>query len=106
MSSYQCMYLVPKSIYNAYLNHNSPVKEALSSVYIRQMNNLDVNPGAAVTIRNDDNYVKEHPSMIKDYALQENGQINSPIETNVNNESSYSGGGGGGGDGGGGGGGG
>lgn len=43
------MYLIPKSLYNVYLQNNSPIKEEMSSTQVRQLNNYD---GGNVTICN------------------------------------------------------
>ena len=48
MSSYRSMYLVSQRDYNLLLSPNHP------STYYRQINNVDVNDGGKVTIRNDD----------------------------------------------------
>jgi len=48
MSSYRSMYLVSQRDYNILLSPNHP------STYYRQINNVDVNDGGKVTIRNDD----------------------------------------------------
>lgn len=59
-SSYSSMYLIPKSLYNLMLNRASSTTSkdslAAAAVNIRQLNNLDVNDGGKVTIRNDDHY--------------------------------------------------
>jgi hypothetical protein len=52
MSSYEKMYLIPKAVYNVYLQGDSPIKDVMSSVHIRQLNNVevDVNDGGNFTI--------------------------------------------------------
>jgi len=51
------MYLIPQSLYNTFLDHkDKPIRDGASTINIRQLNNLDVNEGGQVTIRNDDNY--------------------------------------------------
>jgi hypothetical protein len=54
MTEYEKMYLIPKSLYHVYLQSNSPIKDELSSVHVRQLNNLDVdvNSGGNFTIYN------------------------------------------------------
>ena len=53
MSSYSCMYLIPKNDYNKLVNDAAEPKQ-VGGLLIRQLNNLDVNEGGKVTIRNDD----------------------------------------------------
>src|SRR6266487_2494933 len=43
MSQYEKMYMIPKSLYNVYLQSNSPIKDEMSSVYVRQLNKVNVN---------------------------------------------------------------
>src|SRR6266446_5674908 len=43
MSQYEKMFLIPKSLYNVYLQSNSPIKDEMSSVYVRQLNRVNVN---------------------------------------------------------------
>jgi hypothetical protein len=55
MSSYGCMYLIPKSLYNTYLTQGDrTVREAASSINIRQLNNIS--NGQKTTIQNNDNF--------------------------------------------------
>ena len=57
MSSNQCMYLLPKTVYEKLASEGDDnIKNTLASGQLRQLNNLDVHDGGRVVIRNDDHY--------------------------------------------------
>ena len=62
MSTFECMYLIPRDVYNTLIIRGDKItKQALSSGAVRQLNNLDVREGGRVIIRNDDHFKTTHP---------------------------------------------
>lgn len=55
MVDYQCMYLIPKSLYQSFLTMgDSNLKENLQTYTAKQVNNLEVNDGGKVVVRQDE----------------------------------------------------
>ena len=67
MSVNQCMYLLPKAVYDKInVEGDDNVKNTLASGQLRQLNNLDVHDGGRVIIRNDDHFKRETEKLIPD----------------------------------------
>ena len=74
MSRFSCMYLIPKETYNQLMsNGNRFTKDALSAGPIRQINNLEVQDGGRVVIRNDDHY-KQTTGPSVPYQIPDDGE--------------------------------
>jgi hypothetical protein len=89
MTTYKCMYLVSKIVYDSLNNQKDKINnhnlDGASTINIRQLNNLDVNDGGRVTIQNDDHYATQKhisPETIADRGDKGRVVISSPNTTN------------------------
>ena len=58
MSDFEEMLLLPKHLYDMILKHeDQAIREAATTINIKQLNNLDVHDNATATINNDDNFL-------------------------------------------------
>ena len=54
MSLYECMYVIPQYLYDYFVKHEDPtIREGISTVNIKQLNNLQVDDGGEVIVKND-----------------------------------------------------